>query len=251
MLLWRSRVLCFYAVISIITIVFFLVTCLPTMFIKVKYRTRYNIAMWFSYIFVWSARIMCSLKYKVEGLEKLPKEPCIVMSNHQSFWENVFMQLIIPEHSWVIKKELFEIPFFGWGLKMVEPIAVNRNSNGSVNQILEQGKKKIKNGLWLVVFPESTRLRPEQSMKFKPSAAKLAIEAKVPIVLIAHNAGVFWPKGFWIKKPGVINVKIIEVLSREFVETQEVRTLTEHIGEIINVEKQKLYEAARDSIVTA
>ena len=112
------------------------------------------------------------------------------------------MQLIIPKHSWFDKRELFNIPFFGWGLKMVDPIAVPRRNNISIKQILREGqKKKLQDGLWLIVFPESTRLRPEQSTKFKPSAIRLEVTEKVPIVLMAHNAGVYWPKGFWINKP--------------------------------------------------
>lgn len=247
MLFWRFRVLAFYFVVSIFTVLFVSTIFFPLKFFNVRYNIKYAAAVIFSYIFIWLAWLICGLKYKAEGVDKLPKYPCIVMSNHQSFWDNIFMQLIIPRHSWIIKKELFKIPFWGWGLKILEPVAVDRTNNYSVKQILENGIKKINNGLWLIVFPEATRLRPEQSTKFRPSAAKLAIDAKVPIVLMAHNAGVYWPKGFWIKKPGIVTVKIIEVLTTDFISNYDTRELTKYIEEVINKEKQILLELVAES----
>jgi 1-acyl-sn-glycerol-3-phosphate acyltransferase len=243
-MLWRLRVLSFYIIISILCIVFFLGSYIPIKIFNVKYHTKYKFAVIFSHAFIWLAKSICGLKYDISGLEKLPAVPCIVLANHQSFWDNVLMQLIIPEHSWVIKKELFNIPFFGWGLKLFDPIAVDRTDNASVNQILREGQKKLQNGLWLIIFPESTRLRPEQETKFKPSAVKLASIAKVPIVLMAHNAGVYWPKGFWIKKPGTIKVKIIDIIPREDIEKFDVRFITEQAQQVINTEKQVLFEQA-------
>lgn len=237
---WRLRILTFYALLAIFTFTFFLICYIPVTFFNVNYYIRYRIGVIFSYAFIWLARICCGLKYQVTGLDKLPKTPSIVLSNHQSFWEQVFMQLIIPEHSWVLKRELFNVPIFGWGLRMVKPIAVDRNANISVNQILREGQEKIKEGLWLIIFPESTRYRPEQNAKFKPSATKLASLAKVPIVMMAHNAGVYWPKGFWMTKPGIIQVTIIDVISVEKIEQSDVRELTEKIELIINKQKQLL-----------
>ncbi|MFY9589945.1 lysophospholipid acyltransferase family protein [Rickettsia endosymbiont of Halotydeus destructor] len=237
---WRLRILLFYGLLSIFTFIFFVICYIPVTFFNVNYQIRYKIGVIFSYAFIWLARLCCGLKYQVEGLEKLPKVPSIVVSNHQSFWDQIFMQLIIPEHSWVLKRELFNIPLLGWGLRMVNPIAVDRNVNISVTQILREGQEKINQGLWLIIFPESTRVPPERTVKFKPSAVKLASLSKVPIVMMAHNAGLFWPKGFWFKKPGTIQVKIIGVISAEEVEHSEVRELNEKIEGIINEEKQKL-----------
>lgn len=242
---WRIRVLAFYLTVTIFTVTFVSSILIPLKLFDVKYHIKYKAATIFSYIFIWLAKIICGLDYKVVGLEKLPKTASIVLANHQSFWDNVFMQIIIPEHSWIIKRELFKIPFFGWGLKIVDPIAVDRKDNISVKQILREGQKKLTKGLWLVIFPESTRLRPEQTTKFKPSAVKLALMTKVPLVLIAHNAGVYWPKGFWIKRPGVIQVKIVSVIFPELTEEkQDVRSLTETIEKLINTEKQILFERA-------
>jgi len=211
-------------------------------FFNINYDIRYKIGFVYSHVFIWLAKVTCGLNYQVSGLDKLPTTPSIVLSNHQSFWDNIFMQIIIPEHSWVLKRELFNIPLFGWGLRMVKPIAVDRNANISVKQILTEGQKKILEGLWLIIFPESTRLKPEETKKFKPSAVKLASITKVPIVMIAHNAGVYWPKGFWIKQPGIIKVTIIDVISVEEIEQTDVRILTEKIEHVINSEKQRLFE---------
>ena len=239
-MLWRLRVLCFYAVICTFTFAFFIIFCLPLTIIKVKYSTKYRLAKLFSQIFILCTKVICGLKYNIRGLELLPTEASIAIANHQSFWDNFIVQIIIPEHSWIIKKQLFKIPIFGWALKMAEPIAIDRTASLSVKQILREGQKKLEKGQWLIIFPESTRLQPDQTAKFKPSAVKLAHIAKVPLVLFVHNAGVFWPKGFWIKKPGTIEIKFLEVIYPEQAAAYDVRGLTEHIEHVINTGKQAL-----------
>lgn len=239
---WRLRVLVFYFILVFFVITFFFFLCVPIHLLGAPYSIRYKVSESFSYIFIFIAKVLCGIKYKVIGLSKLPRDgkPYLALANHQSFWENLFMQLIIPKHSWVIKKELYSIPIFGWGLRTVLPIAVDRSNSRSVIQILEEGQKKIDQGLSIVMFPEATRVKVDKNVKFKPSAAKLAISANVPIVLIAHNAGVFWPKGFWFEKPGTVTVKILEVIPVLKYKDYDVRTLTEYIQERINKEKEML-----------
>lgn len=239
---WRLRVLAFYAALGFFVLTFFVFCCVPVHYLNASYNVRYKVAESFSHIFIFLAKILCGIKYEVIGIEKLPRDgkPYIVLANHQSFWENLFMQLIIPKHSWVIKKELFDIPIFGWGLRTVKPIAIDRSTSRSVVQILEEGKKKIDEGLSIVMFPEATRIKIDKNVKFKPSAAKLAISTSVPIVLIAHNAGVCWPTGFWFRKPGLISVKILEVISAKKYQEYDVRSLTDYIQERINKEKEIL-----------
>jgi|GEM_PF-563086 len=241
-MLWRLRILCFYSVICTFTLAFFIIFCLPLTIIKVKYSTKYRLAKFFSEVFITSAEFICGLKYDVEGMDMLPRQASIAIGNHQSFWDNFIVQIIIPEHSWIIKRQLFKMPLFGWALKMAEPIAVDRTASLSVKQILREGQKKLEKGQWLIIFPESTRLLPGQTAKFKPSATKLAQISKVPIVLFVHNAGVFWPKGFWIKKPGTIKIKFLEVIYPEQAASYDVRGLTEHIEQLINNGKQVLHE---------
>jgi 1-acyl-sn-glycerol-3-phosphate acyltransferase len=206
---------------------------------KLSYNFRYKIAEYFSYIFIFLCKYIAGLNYTIEGMEKLPNTPSIVLLNHQSFWDNLIVQLFIPQHSWVLKRELFNMPLLGWGIKMLEPIDVDRSDHISVNKILREGQKKLSNGLWVIIFPEATRCRPGSMTRFKPSAVKLASMAKVPIIMVAHNAGMFWPKGLWIK-PGHIHVKIIDIIEIDEIISSETRELTTKIENIIHAEKQIL-----------
>lgn len=243
-LFWRLRVLAFYAIISFVVVSFFVFFCIPVQLIGAPYSWRYKISEVFSYIFIYLMWLVCEIKFEVEGIEKLPKDgrPYLALGNHQSFWENFFMQLIIPKHSWVIKKELLDIPIFGRGLIMVRPIAVDRKNNRSVIQILDEGARKIESGLSIVMFPESTRISVHNNVRFKVSAAKLAVNSKVPVALIAHNAGLVWPKGFWFKQKGVVKVKIIETIYPKDYGHQDARELNLYIEKKINTEKAKLVE---------
>jgi len=243
---WRFRVLAFYTIISVIMVLFFILFWVPMQLTAVSYGLRYKVAELFSYIFIYLLWLVCGIKFTVIDREKLPVDgnPYIALSNHQSFWENFFMQVIIPEHSWVIKKELFDIPVFGFGLRSVSPIAVDRSDSRSVVQILEEGSKKIESGLSLVMFPEGGTVKIDRSVKFKPSAARLALNTGVPVVLIVHNAGLVWPKGFWFKRPGTVKVKVIECLSSEQISSYgaDARALTDYIQEKINSEKKILID---------
>jgi 1-acyl-sn-glycerol-3-phosphate acyltransferase len=239
---WHLRTLVFYTIIGFFMVAFFVLFCIPIKLIGAPYSFRYKISEIFSYIFIYLIWAISGIKYKIENREILPKDgkPYIALANHQSFWENFFMQLIIPKHAWVIKKEIISIPIMGWGIRIVKPIAVDRSHNMSVAQILREGEKKINSGLCLVMFPESTRVKVDRDVNFKASAAKLAINTKVPIVLIAHNSGLVWPKGFWFKRPGTITVKILEYIPAEKVVSYNAKDLTAYIQEVINIEKNKL-----------
>jgi 1-acyl-sn-glycerol-3-phosphate acyltransferase len=228
---WRFRVLAFYTIISVIMVLFFILFWVPMQLTAVSYGLRYKVAELFSYIFIYLLWLVCGIKFTVIDREKLPVDgnPYIALSNHQSFWENFFMQVIIPEHSWVIKKELFDIPVFGFGLRSVSPIAVDRSDSRSVVQILEEGSKKIESGLSLVMFPEGGTVKIDRSVKFKPSAARLALNTGVPVVL---------------KRPGTVKVKVIECLSSEQISSYgaDARALTDYIQEKINSEKKILID---------
>lgn len=169
---------------------------------------RYRIITSWSHFFIWWSKITCGLKYTVIGRENLPNAPYVVLCNHQSMWETIFMQVLLPPQSWVLKRELLWIPFFGWGLALIKPIAIDRSSASAVKLTLNNGIARLKEGRIIVFYPEGTRLLPGEVHKYSRSGAALAISAGVPIVPIAHNAGNFWPRGPWIKQPGTIEVKI-------------------------------------------
>jgi len=234
---WRLRVVVYYVLITIISFVY-VIPLLILSAVGAKYKTRYYIVKAYAWSFITITKLVCDIDHKIELQEKLPKGPAIILANHQSFWDNIIMPHIFPMQSWVIKKELYNVPIFGLGLRLVEPIAIDRSDNSSLNQILNMGSEKIADGLWVVYFPEGTRLSPGKRTKLKPGGVKLAQMNNIPLVLMVHNAGTLWPKGFWVKKPGTIKIKIGPVIRVK--PDDDVRIITEQIGEWINTEKDRL-----------
>jgi 1-acyl-sn-glycerol-3-phosphate acyltransferase len=141
-------------------------------------------------------------------MENLPDKPCIILAKHQSTWETFAFQAIFPTQVYVLKRELLWIPIFGWGLAMTSPIAINRASGReALKQLVSKGQARLAQGLWVVIFPEGTRMRPHQQGKYHIGGAWLACQTKTPVLPVAHNAGHCWPKGF-IKQAGVIKLHI-------------------------------------------
>jgi 1-acyl-sn-glycerol-3-phosphate acyltransferase len=175
------------------------------------YRAQFAIARTWARILFWMLERLCGLKYVVEGRERIPAGNHIVMSNHTSAWETVAQFLIFPPQVWVLKRELLWIPFVGWGLKLLRPISINRGAgHRAVNQVVDQGKARLADGLWIIIFPEGTRVVAGETRKFGVSGALLAIAAGVSIVPLSHNAGTFWPRRGFLKKPGTVRVVIGE-----------------------------------------
>ena len=168
----------------------------------------YKIITSWSHFFIWWAKLICGLKYKVTGKRNIPHTPFVVLCNHQSMWETIFMQVLLPPQSSVLKRELLLIPFFGWGLALIKPIAVSRNKLSDIKLILEQGLARIKDGRCIIFYPEGTRMSPGKQHRYSRTGAALAIAANVPVLPIAHNSGNFWPRGPWIKRPGTIEIHI-------------------------------------------
>jgi len=171
--------------------------------------TRYKIiSLWAKTILFW-LKVSCNIRFKVNGLENIPKKPFMILSKHQSAWETLAFQKIFPPQVWVLKRELLWIPFFGWGLSMTSPIAINRKAGKrALEQMLRQGIDRINKGFCIVIFPEGTRIKPKEIGKYHIGGAWLANKAKINIIPVAHNAGYFWPKNSFLKKPGEITVSI-------------------------------------------
>lgn len=170
---------------------------------------RYHIIAGWARLFVWLAGVLCGLHYRVVGLKNIPKHPCVFLAKHQSAWETLAFQAILPPHVMVIKRELLWIPFFGWGLAMMSPIAINRAAGmRSLKQIQEQGKSRLANGFGVVIYPEGTRTAPGRVTKYQTGGAWLAVKAGVPVIPIAHNAGYLWPRNSFVKHRGTLTVSI-------------------------------------------
>jgi 1-acyl-sn-glycerol-3-phosphate acyltransferase len=171
--------------------------------------TRYRVISGWARLMVVAARAICGLRYRVIGAEHIPAEPCIILAKHQSAWETLAFQAIFPPHVWVLKRELLRVPFFGWGLAMLSPIAIDRASGArALKQTLEQGRERLRDGFCIVIFPEGTRIAPGERGTYHPGGAWLAIKTGVPVVPVAHNAGDFWRRKAFLKHPGLITVSI-------------------------------------------
>jgi 1-acyl-sn-glycerol-3-phosphate acyltransferase len=163
---------------------------------------------WVSFI-LWWLKVTCKLTYEVEGLEHVSGGPAIIFAKHQSTWETIALQRMFPLQVWVAKRELMWLPFFGWGLALMKCIAIKRGTGrAAIRQLITQGKARLEEGIWIVIFPEGTRIPPGQRGEYRIGGAILAEKSGYPIIPVAHNAGEYWPRRSFIKRPGVIQVRI-------------------------------------------
>lgn len=175
------------------------------------HRFQFAVARSWARCLFWVLARLCGLTFSVEGREHIPQGTHIVMSNHSSAWETIAQFVIFPPHVWVLKRELLWIPFVGWGLKLLRPIAINRGEgHRAVKEVVEQGKARLADGLWVIVFPEGTRVVAGQKKKFGVSGALLATATGKLVIPVSHNAGQFWPRRGIVKKPGMVRVVIGE-----------------------------------------
>lgn len=158
---------------------------------------------------LWWLKVTCSIRHEVTGLENISDSPTIVLSKHQSAWETLAFQAIFPTQVYVLKRELLWIPIFGWGLAMSSPIAIDRSSGReALKKLVANGQARLNSGLWVVIFPEGTRITPGERSKYHIGGAWLATHTKTQVLPVAHNAGEYWAKNTFIKKPGVIKIHI-------------------------------------------
>ena len=157
----------------------------------------------------WSLKHIIGLNYTLSGAENIPDRPAIICAKHQSGWETLALQEIFPPQVYVAKRELFKIPFFGWGLKLVKTIGIDRSNSREANkQLLEQGLARKNEGYWITIFPEGTRLPPGGKGRYKLGGARMAKMFEMDIVPVALNSGEFWPRNSFLKYPGTVSVII-------------------------------------------
>ena len=170
---------------------------------------RFALTRAWSTLAIWWLRVTCNLRYEVTGQENIPEQPGIVFSKHQSTWETLTLNFWFTPQSWVIKQELLWAPIFGWGAYMMDPIALNRGAGKkAIRQLVEKGRERLEKGRWIIVFPEGTRIAPGKTGRYKIGGAVLAERTGYAVTPVAHNAGEYWPRRKFIKRPGVIQVRI-------------------------------------------
>jgi len=196
---------------------------------------RYRVISGWSRLVIFMARKVLRIEWRVEGRENLPARPAVILSKHQSAWETMAFQIIFPPQVLVLKRELLWIPFFGWGLALMSPIAIDRSRGlAALRAIARRGCERLAQGFWVVVFPEGTRVAPGAQREFHPGGAWLAVSAGAPVVPVAHNAGLLWPRNAFLKRPGTVTVRIgppieaanldaktVNALARTWIEEQQ------------------------------
>ena len=171
--------------------------------------TRYRLISGWSCLVILMARSILGIHWRIEGRENLPARPAVILSKHQSAWETMAFQLIFPPQVLVLKRELLWIPFFGWGLALMSPIAINRSRGmQALRTIARRGRERLAQGFWVVVFPEGTRVAPGTQREYHPGGAWLASASGAQVVPVAHNAGLLWPRNAFLKRPGTVTVRI-------------------------------------------
>lgn len=194
----------FFLLFTFLYAVFFVIVSL-----FLPFRARFALARGWARVVLGALKAICRLDYRVEGMENLPAEPSIALVKHSSSWETIAQALLLPPQAWVLKRELTWIPFVGWGIRQLRAIAIDRSAGGAaVRQMIEQGRERLASGMWIVVFPEGTRIAPGETRRYGVGGAAIASETGALVVPVAHNAGYFWPRRGLIKKPGTIRVVI-------------------------------------------
>ncbi len=205
MILIRSLL---FLALQIVFTILFAVAVIPAAWLSPL--PRYRAITWWARCMMLPIRYLLGIRHRVVGLEHLPASgPAIVMAKHQSAWETIAFQMIFPPLSFVLKKELLRIPFFGWGLAMISPIAIDRDAGREALRDIEaQGARRFDEGFWVLIFPEGTRTRFGEKGKYQIGGAWLAAKSGVPVIPGAHDAGRLWPKNAFLKRPGLVSVVI-------------------------------------------
>lgn len=197
---------------TVVPVAFGCLVCAP-----LPLHWRYRWTMNWPKLVIWGARTILGIRHKVIGAENIPDAPSIVLSKHQSSWETLFYPSYLPhELCYVFKRELLFIPFFGWGIWLLDMIHIDRGRGlDAFEQMVNQGRRKLEEGRWLIMFPEGTRTRVGTKGRYKTGGPRFAVRTGALVVPIAVNSGEFWPRNAFLKTPGEITVSIGAAISPE------------------------------------
>lgn len=181
------------------------ISIIATIFLPFSFRIRYKFINFYSVLNLWVLKHLCKIDYRVKGRENIPEGSHLIFCKHQSALETMIVQRVFPPLTFVLKKELLWLPFFGWGLRAIDPIAIDRKAGRkSIVHIIKQGIERMSKGIWVVIYPEGTRSKPGTRLPYKKGGGILASKSEKLVVPVAHTAGEYWPKGFFLRQTGTI-----------------------------------------------
>jgi 1-acyl-sn-glycerol-3-phosphate acyltransferase len=188
--------------------------------IFIRGKALYWPTMFWLNIAIWGARVICGVRYQVQGLENLPSAQdenaaVVLAAKHQSTWETFAFPTFMPHPlAYVFKRELLYVPFFGWAMGRLDMIHIDRSKRAEAwTKVAAQGKRMAAQGIWVIMFPEGTRINRGQQGVYKSGASRLAVATGVPIVPIAASSAKCWPRKSYLIKPGLIEVSIGKPIS--------------------------------------
>ncbi|HET9388806.1 MAG TPA: lysophospholipid acyltransferase family protein [Steroidobacteraceae bacterium] len=220
--------------------VFFVIACL-----FLPFPRRFVLARVWGVVLLQALKWICRLDYRIEGLERLPPGNHIALWKHSSSWETIAMAVIFPRQVWVLKRELLWVPAVGWGIRQLHAIAIDRKSGHSaVSQVVEQGRQRLAEGDWIIIFPEGTRMPPGQTRRYGVSGTLLASETGKLLVPVAHDAGNYWPRRGLRKRPGTIRVVIGPAVAAA---GRDVREINREVQDWIEATVARLSEAGPEA----
>ncbi|MDX9945447.1 MAG: lysophospholipid acyltransferase family protein [Azonexus sp.] len=199
----------------------------------------------------WGVENLLGIRPRIIGQENMPSEPCVIMAKHQSAWETMTLQDCVPEGRFcvfVLKQELLKLPFVGWGLAAMKMISIDRSAGkNALDQVVTQGRERLKQGFYVIIFPEGTRVAPGEKRRYKPGGAYLATHVGCQVVPIAHDAGELWPRQAFLKKPGTITISIGPAFSAAGMTETEVNQQVEDWieGEMRRISPHRYRDAAQ------
>lgn len=199
----------FYAFLTLWTIICFVAGA--PLFLTFHSRTIRLIGHYWAWGILRALKIICNLDFKIKGEEHLPKGAYIIASKHQSMWETVFLTAYIPEAVFILKKELTQIPLYGWYLQIVGMISIDRKAGfDAIKKVVKAAQQSLAAGKVIIIFPEGTRTLVGKSRPYNPGIAAIHQRCpEIPIVPMALNSGCFWGKGLSVIAPGCVEVEFL------------------------------------------
>jgi 1-acyl-sn-glycerol-3-phosphate acyltransferase len=226
-LLSALRALVFYAGYSALTIVWGSLSVLIAWAFPYRFRFQFVIGAWTRMVLAW-LRVCCGIRVHVEGLANIPTEACIVFVKHESTWETLFVQTLFAPQATIVKRELLNIPFFGWAFRLLRPIAIDRSDpRRALRTLIREGNERLNENIWVVLFPEGTRVAPGATRDFQIGGAALAESSARRVLVVAHNSGDYWPAHSLRKRAGTITVKVCQPLDTHGLGRKEINRLAE------------------------